>query len=96
MLNHAVLYAVMLAVPTITLIRTYGSNRDFAPFGFTIFAAQEPPIGWMVNPGGLLHGEPGWLLSILIAGHIVMAGAHESIWRDGTLARMRGRRRAAN
>lgn len=91
-LGHAVLYVVMLAVPAIALLRAYGNDRVFAPFGFTIFPAQEPPIGWMVNLGGLLHGELGWLLSILIAGHIVMVGVHESMWRDGTLARMLGRK----
>ena len=82
----------MLAVPTIALLRAYGNDRVFAPFGFTIFPAQEPPIGWMVNLGGLLHGELGWLLAILVAGHIVMVGVHESMWRDGTLARMLGRK----
>lgn len=94
-LGHGLIYVVMLAVPAIALIRAYGNDRAFAPFGFTIFPAQEPPIGWMVNLGGALHGELGWLLGILILGHVAMVGVHESMWRDGTLARMLGRGRSA-
>jgi cytochrome b561 len=92
-LGHGLLYVVMLAVPAIALIRAYGNNREFAPLGFTIFPAQEPPVTWMVDLGGALHGELGWLLGILILGHVVMVGVHESMWRDGTLARMLGRGR---
>ena len=32
------------------------------------------------------------LLLLLIAGHVLMVGVHEGMWRDGTLARMAGRR----
>lgn len=94
-LGHALIYLVMLAVPAVALVRAYGNDRVFAPFGFTIFPAQQPPVKWMVDLGGLLHGELGWLLAILVAGHVVMVGVHESMWGDGTLARMLGRKRAA-
>ncbi len=92
-LGHLALYLVMLAVPLAALLRAYGSDKVFAPFGFQIFPAQEPPIGWMVGLGDLLHGAGGWLLLALIAGHVVMVGLHEGMWRDGTLARMAGRMR---
>jgi len=94
-LGHGLIYVAMLAVPAIALIRAYGNDRAFAPFGFTIFPAQEPPIKWTVDLGGALHGELGWLLGILILGHVAMVGVHESIWRDGTLARMLGGKRAS-
>ncbi|WP_323009252.1 cytochrome b [Paracoccus sp. (in: a-proteobacteria)] len=93
-LGHMALYLVMALVPTIALLRAYGSERAFAPFGFQIFPAQEPPIAWTVNLAGALHGELAWLLLVLILGHVVMVGVHESMWRNGTLARMAGRRRA--
>lgn len=92
-LGHLALYLVMSAVPSAALLRAYGSDKVFAPFGFQIFPAQEPPIGWMVGLGDLLHGAGGWLLLALIAGHVVMVGLHEGMWRDGTLARMAGRMR---
>ncbi len=92
--GHLLLYAVMVIVPLAALLRAYGSDRVFAPFGFQIFPAQLPEIGWMVRLGEALHGEMAWLLLALIAGHVVMVGLHEGMWRDGTLARMAGRRRA--
>ena len=90
-LGHALLYVVMFAVAAVGLLRAYGNDRAFAPFGFTIFPAQDPPVAWMVQLGGLLHGELGWVLAALVLGHVVMVGVHESMWRDGTLARMAGR-----
>lgn len=92
--GHLLLYAVMVIVPVAALLRAYGSERPFAPFGFPLFAPQTTEIGWMVRAGEALHGEMGWLLLALVAGHVVMVALHEGMWRDGTLSRMAGRRRA--
>lgn len=92
-LGHLALYAAMTIVPGTALLRAYGSDKPFAPFGFQIFPAQQPEIGWMVRLGDTLHGAGGWLLLVLIAGHVLMVGIHDGMWRDGTLARMAGRRR---
>jgi len=91
--GHMALYLVMLIVPAAAILRAYGSERVFAPFGFQIFPAQQPEIGWMVGIGDALHGELGWLMLALIAGHVVMVGLHQAMWRDGTLQRMAGRPR---
>jgi len=93
-LGHLVLYLVMVLMPAAALLRAYGGERAFAPLGFQIFPPQQPPIGWMVGLGDALHGEMAWLLLVLVLGHVVMVGVHEGMWRDGTLARMAGRRRA--
>ena len=95
--GHGLLYALMLIIPGVALLRAYGNDRVFAPFGFTVFPAREEPIGWMVDLAGALHGELGWVLAAMVAGHVIMVGLHEGMWRDGTLARMAGsgRRRAA-
>ncbi|SMO82579.1 cytochrome b [Paracoccus laeviglucosivorans] len=93
-LGHLALYGAMILVPLSALMRAYGGERGFAPFGFPIFAPQQPPIGWMVQFGELLHGELAWVTLALIAGHVLMVGVHEGMWRDGTLTRMAGRRRA--
>ena len=92
-LGHLALYAVMALVPVAALMRAYGSEKAFAPFGFQIFPAQTPEIGWMVGVGDAIHGEFAWVLLALVAGHVLMVGVHEGMWRDGTLARMAGRRR---
>jgi cytochrome b561 len=78
-----VLYLLMIAVPAIALVRQYGSGRAFAPFGLPLMAARENDrIDWMVQLGRLLHGELGWVLLALVAGHVAMAiwhrrGAHD-------------------
>ena len=87
-LGHLALYALMLAVPSLALLRAWGGERAFAPYGFEIFPAREAPIEWTQTLAGLLHGELAWLMGLLILGHVVMVGVHEAMWRDGTLARM--------
>lgn len=91
--GHLLLYLLMLLIPGAALLRAYGSDRPFAPFGFGIFPAQQPEITWMVGVADRLHGEMAWLLGLLILGHVVMVGVHEAMWKDGTFARMTGRRR---
>ncbi|WP_374302406.1 cytochrome b [Paracoccus sp. (in: a-proteobacteria)] len=90
--GHALLYALMLAIPGLALLRAWGSDRAFAPFGFQIFSAKTPEVEWTGNLAGALHGELGWFLLAVIAGHVLMVGVHQAMWRDGTLARMAGRR----
>ncbi|MDO5643211.1 MAG: cytochrome b [Paracoccus sp. (in: a-proteobacteria)] len=90
-LGHGALYALMLVVPLLALIRAWGGARAFAPFGFQIFPARDPAVEWAVTLGDMLHGELAWVLAVLIAGHVAMVILHERVWRDGTLARMTGR-----
>lgn len=42
-LGHLALYALMLAVPSLALLRAWGAERAFQPFGVRIFAAREAP-----------------------------------------------------
>ncbi len=91
--GHALLYAVMAAVPALGLLRAWGSERPFAPFGIPVFPGREAPIAWTQSLAEALHGELAWLLGLMVLGHVVMVGLHEGMWRDGTLARMAGRRR---
>lgn len=90
--GHALLYLLMLVIPGLALLRAWGSDRVFAPFGFQIFSAKTPEVEWTGNLAGALHGELGWFLLALVAGHVLMVGLHQAMWRDGTLARMAGRR----
>ena len=89
-LGHALLYLLMLVIPSVALIRAYGSERSFAPFGFEIFSAKLPEIAWTQSLGDALHGELAWVLGVLILGHIIMVGVHEGMWRDGTARKMAG------
>lgn len=89
MLGHLALYSLMIAVPTIAIIRQYGSGRSLEVFGITLMSGFEgEEITWMTVLGGLLHGELGWALLVLIAGHIVMAILHRKLTHHDVLTRM--------
>ncbi|MFS4439443.1 cytochrome b [Paracoccaceae bacterium GXU_MW_L88] len=90
--GHGLLYVLMFLVPFAALARAYGSDRGFDLFGVQIFAPKTTEIGW-TSALGNFHGEMGWVMGAIILGHIAMVGVHESMWRDGTLAKMAGRKR---
>lgn len=75
-LGHLGLYAVLLVVPALALLRQYGSGRVFDPFGIPLMAGGGDKIAWMVDLGSLLHGELGWVLLAMIIGHVGMAFLH--------------------
>ena len=81
----------MLVVPTLALLRQYGSGRAFAPFGIPLWPASGERIEALVAPANAAHGLLAWTLLALIAGHVAMVLLHRFLWRDGTLARMAGR-----
>ena len=88
LVGHLALYALVLAVPTIALIRQYGSGRPFEPFGITIMQGGHDKIEWMTKLGGDWHGELGWVLLVAILGHLAMALVHHFVFKDDTLKRM--------
>lgn len=90
--GHGLLYLLMLVIPTLGLLRAWGSDRGFAPFGIPLFSPKSPEIEWTGALAGAFHGELAWLLLAAMAGHVAMVGVHQAMWRDGTLARMAGRR----
>lgn len=89
--GHLALYALMIFVPAIALLRAYGGGKGFAVFGFPIFQPGTRDEA-MMAPAQLLHGPAGWALLALVAGHILMVFVHKYLWREDILGRMtRGR-----
>ncbi|MEO8748268.1 MAG: cytochrome b [Rhodanobacter sp.] len=77
-LGHLVLYGILVIVPTLALLRQYGSGKPFEPFGISLFPGFEgDKIAWMTAPGNLLHGWLGLSLLALVAGHIFMVVWHK-------------------
>ncbi|WP_376692942.1 cytochrome b [Wenzhouxiangella sp. EGI_FJ10409] len=75
--GHVALYLLVLLVPALALLRQYGSGRAFEPFGIALMPGFEGErIDWMMAPGNLLHSWLGWLLLVLIVGHVFMAFWH--------------------
>jgi cytochrome b561 len=88
--GHLVLYVVMLVLPSLGLLRAYGSGKGFTPFGVVVFPATGVRVDWMVAPANLLHGVLGWTLMALVAGHIGMVVIHKVLLGDEVAARMMG------
>ncbi|TLX53672.1 cytochrome b [Stutzerimonas nosocomialis] len=93
-LGHLALYALMVIVPLLALLRQYGSGRAFEPFGLTLMPGFDGPrIDWLMAPANLLHSWLGWLLLALIVGHVAMVFIHRRRPQDeDVLARMLGDR----
>ncbi|RMX07928.1 cytochrome b [Corticibacter populi] len=98
--GHVLLYLLMLAVPTLALMRQYGSGRGLQLFGSIPIIPAGDKIDWLTVPanatrellGLSTHGLLAWTLLALIAGHIAMVVVHHRIWKDDTAYRMIGAR----
>jgi cytochrome b561 len=88
--GHGVIYALMIMVPALALLRQYGSGKPFTPYGIPLMPGRDSKIEWMMMPGDLLHHWLAFLLLVILIGHIGMAALHRFIWRDEVLNRMAG------
>lgn len=89
--GHLAIYTLMVIVPLVRFLAAAGGKRGLSYFGFQIFPPRVTEIAWMQAPAEW-HGEMGWLLAVLVFGHIVMAIVwHRLIQRDDVLASMAGR-----
>lgn len=99
-LGHLGLYALMLIVPSLAVLRMVGGTRPIALFGMGLRGPTTDPVPWMTAPANLAHGTLAWLLLALILDHVAMALVHHLVWKDGTLglmlARVRTRRARAD
>ena len=55
--------------------------------------AIAPPVGWLEDAGFAAHRWLAWALLALVALHVAGAVKRQVLDRDGTLARMLGKRR---
>ena len=97
-LGHSAMYALMVTIPLIALVRQYGSGREFSPLGIQLMAGFEGgEVGWMTAPANLLHGWLGWALLAMIIGHITMVFIHRRRPADDdVLGRMLGDRQRSS
>lgn len=95
-LGHVALYVLMIAVPSLAILRAVGGTRGFAVYGVTLVAPGGEANRALQAPGNALHGLLGWTLLALVVGHVAMALWHARVRKDATLDRMtRGRSAAA-
>ena len=75
--GHVCMYVLMVVVPLLAFLRSIGSGRGFTYWGvWPIVEPSEDKIEWLRALGNALHGNLGWLLFILIFGHIFFAIKH--------------------
>lgn len=94
-LGHLALYALILCVPLLAILRAYGSQRGAGFFGVPVIPGAPEKVEWMVTLGNSAHGLLAWTLLALVAGHIGMVVVHRHVWKDDVLAKMAGRPIAA-
>ena len=86
--GHAALYALMVIVPAVRILSSIGGTRGLSYLGMELVAPRETAIKWMQAPAEW-HGEMGWLLALVVLGHIAIAvGYHRMLRNDGTLEKM--------
>ncbi|WP_121115212.1 cytochrome b [Croceibacterium ferulae] len=90
--GHLALYALMVVVPTLALLRAAGRGSGVRLYGIQWLPEGTPEVPALTAAGNLLHGTFGWVLASLVVGHVAFALWHGLVRRDGTLSRMwRGR-----
>lgn len=90
---HGIMYLLMAAIPTIALLRQYGSGREFSPLGIPLMSAKDQKIEWMIDLGNQFHGLLGWTLFALVIGHVLMAIIHLVRRDKSPMLRMFGARK---
>ncbi|MDQ8023280.1 MAG: cytochrome b [Moraxellaceae bacterium] len=90
-LGHGLLYLLMLVVPSLALVRLYGSGRPFAWFNTLPLFEAGPKQEALMAPANAAHGLLAWTLLALIVGHVLMVLVHRWLWRDDVAQRMIGR-----
>lgn len=75
---HAILYVVMLFVPALGALRQYGSAKSPLEFaGITLIPAAPEKIQLFISLGNQWHEVMGYVLFVLMIGHIMMAVVHQ-------------------
>ncbi len=89
-LGHLAIYVLMITIPSLALLRAYGSGHGFSFLGMPIFAKTDIQNAMLTAPANALHGPLGWVLLAAIVGHVAMALVHHFALRDDTLRYMTG------
>lgn len=89
--GYLLIYALMVVVPVLALLRQYGSGKPFTPYGIPLMAGRGDKIAWIVAPGDLLHHWLAFTLLAVVLGHAGMAFLYHKVRDEDVLARMTSR-----
>lgn len=86
---HLALYALMVLVPLLAVLRSYGSGRGIDFLGLTLVERTGvTTVAWMGKAGDALHSELGWIFFAVVLVHTVAALFHRHIFGTAVLHRM--------
>lgn len=93
-IGHKTLYALMLIIPLVGLLRQYGSGREFSAFSLQVMSGFEgDKIQWMIDVGSDFHSLLGWAMALLIFAHVGAVVRHYRRGELQVLRRMLGKAR---
>ncbi len=84
--GHGLLYAAMVAMPVTGILTLLGGGHGWTVFGVEL-VAEGGEIPWAASIGSL-HSPIGWLLLLMVAGHVGMALAHHFAGKKHVMRRM--------
>jgi cytochrome b561 len=84
---HLCLYALTLAMPLAGILMSQSSGRPVQLLGLPlpVLVDKDPVLKGLFETG---HAALGWLIVIIVAGHVAAALRHHFILRDELLLRM--------
>ena len=86
--GHLLIYALMVVVPGLALLRQYGSGKPFTPYGIPLMSGRGDKVAWMVASGDSLHHWLAFTLLVVLVGHVVMTFLHRKLRKEDVPARM--------
>ena len=86
-LGHVALYALMIAIPLDGILMSQSGGREVAVFGLSlpVLVAKNDGLREIFKEG---HEVLGWVLALVLAGHVAAALRHHLIVKDDVLRRM--------
>ncbi len=90
--GHAALYVLMLLIPIDGVLMSQSGGRPVSVFGLVlpVFVAKNEALRDIFKAG---HEVLGWVLAVVLAGHVIAALRHHFVLKDDILRRMLPSRR---
>ena len=88
-LGHGGLYGLLLLLPLVGWLRSSTAGIEVKLFGVVSLPQLMGVNEGLSNQLALVHGWGGWLLLLLLIGHVGAVIVHHRVWQDPVLDKMR-------
>ncbi|ARJ67091.1 cytochrome B [Magnetospirillum sp. ME-1] len=85
--GHVGLYVLMVLIPLDGILLSQSAGREVSVFGLVlpVLVGKDDALKGMLKGG---HVALGWILAVVLAGHVAAALRHRFILKDDIMARM--------